>query len=442
MNPIEVVCIGVAVVVGGILLLRLHAFLSLIAGAFVVAALSPTNQTIGKRVAEGFGLEAAEIGILIAMAAILGKTLMESGAAERIVLSLQQALGEGQVALALLISGFVLAALVLSDTAFYLLIPLARVSSARSGKNYLLNVLAIVAGAVMTHSLVPPAAGPAMVATRLNVKLTTMMLGGAIVGGAASISGFIYAHWANRRWVIPQRTSAGVSAAELERISKRDERTLPPLWLAVLPIVLPVALITWGDVSSSSLAHSLGEKNLALALAASLGLVMVWLRKDRSERQPIPTAVSQALSSAGVMVLIICAGGAFGHVVQDTGIAKLLQGNLPASKLAILPLAFLITSALRTAQGSAIVAMVTAIGIVAPTAAAGSLGFHPVYLAMAIGCGSKPIPWMNDAGFWIIGQMSGMTERETLKSVSVMMTIMGVVGLGVTVVGAWLFPLV
>jgi GntP family gluconate:H+ symporter len=442
MNPIAVVLIGVVVVVGGILLLRLHAFLSLIAGAFVVAALSPTNQTIGKRVAEGFGAEATEIGILIAMAAILGKALMESGAAERIVLSLQRSLGEGRVAVALLISGFVLAALVLSDTTFYLLIPLARVSSARSGKNYLLNILAIVAGAVMTHSLVPPAAGPAMVAARLNVRLTTMMLGGVIVGGVASISGLAYALWANQQWVIPQRNSAGVSSAELERISKRDERTLPPLWLAVLPIVLPVALITWGDLSKNSIGGSLGEKNLALALAAGLGLVMVWSRRDRAERQPIPAAVSQALASAGVMVLIISAGGSFGHVVQETGVAQVLRGNLPEAKLAILPLAFFITAALRTAQGSAIVAMVTAIGVVAPAAAGGALGFHPVYLALAIGCGSKPIPWMNDAGFWIIGQMSGMTERETLKTVSVMMVIMGMAGLGVTMLGAWLFPLV
>jgi gluconate:H+ symporter, GntP family len=440
MNPLCVVLIGVLVVVGGILVLRLHAFLSLIAGAFVVAALSPTAETIGKRVAAGFGAEAGDIGILIAMAAILGKTLMESGAAERIVLSLRRALGEGQVALAFLISGFVLAALVLSDTTFYLLIPLARVSSARSGRNYLLYVLAIVAGAVMTHSLVPPAAGPAMVANSLHVKLATMMLGGVIVGGIASTSGFAYALWANRRWVIPLRNSAGVSAEELERIANRDEATLPPLWLAVAPIVLPVGLIAWGDVSASGIAHTLGEKNLALGLAAALGLLMVWMRKDRGDRPPIPAAVSQALASAGVMVLIISAGGAFGHVVQETGVAAVLRGRLPAEKLAILPLAFFITSALRTAQGSAIVSMVTAISVVGPAAAGGALGFHPVYLALAIGCGSKPIPWMNDAGFWIIGQMSGMTEGETLKTVSVMMIIMGVVGLGAVVLGAWWLP--
>jgi GntP family gluconate:H+ symporter len=128
-------------------------------------------------------------------------------------------------------------------------------------------------------------------------------------------------------------------------------------------------------------------------------------------------------------------------VVRQTDIAVELRDRMPAARLALLPLAFLITAAVRTAQGSAIVSMVTAIGVVGPIAAAGALGFHPVYLALAIGCGSKPIPWMNDAGFWIIGQMSGMTEAETLKTVSVMMVIMGLVGLAVTMVGAWLFPM-
>jgi len=442
MNPLLIVLIGVAVVVGGILWLRLHAFLSLIAGAMVVAMLSPGSSSVGERIADGFGDEAKKVGILIAMAAVLGKTLMDSGAAERIVLSLRRTLGEGQVALAYLISGFVMAALVLSDTTFYLLIPLARVTSARTGRNYLLYILAIVAGAVMTHSLVPPAAGPVFVAAQLHVKVATMMLGGTIVGGIASTAGFVYALWANRRWQIPMRNALGVSATELERIANRDESMLPPLWLSLLPIALPVVLITLGDEISQPVIKALGNPNVALSLAAAIGLAMMWWRKEGTTRPQFTAAVAQALASAGVMVLIISAGGAFGWVVQQTGIAQVLRNDLPTSRLAILPLAFLITSAVRTAQGSAIVSMSTAIAVVGPLAAAGSLGFHPVYLALAIGCGSKAIPWMNDAGFWIIGQTSGMTESETLKTVSVMMTIMGVVGLGATVLGAWLFPLV
>jgi GntP family gluconate:H+ symporter len=442
MNPLLIVLIGVAVVVGGILSLRLHAFLSLIAGAMVVALLSPQKTPVGERLADGFGDEAKKVGILIAMAAVLGKALMDSGAAERIVLSLRRALGEGQVALAYLISGFVMAALILSDTTFYLLIPLARVTSARSGRNYLLYILAIVAGAVMTHSLVPPAAGPLLVAQDLNVKLGTMILGGVIVGAVASSSGLLYALWANRRWQIPMRSALGVSAVELERDASRDESLLPPLWVSVLPIALPVILITLGDFVVNPVTKGAGNPNVALSLAAAIGLAMMWWRKEGTTRPQFAAAVSQALASAGVMVLIISAGGAFGWVVNQTGVAAVLREDLPTARLAILPLAFLITSALRTAQGSAIVSMTTAIAVVGPVAAAGSLGFHPVYLALAIGCGSKPIPWMNDAGFWIIGQTSGMTEGETLKTVSIMMTIMGITGLGAILVGAWLFPLV
>jgi gluconate:H+ symporter, GntP family len=461
MNPLWIALIGVAVVVGGILALRLHAFLSLMAGAAVVALLTPAavvyrfslhsglaekaaqlaaQKTIGEHIADGFGATARDIGILIAMAAILGKTLMESGAAEKLVLSLRRAVGEGRVALAFLISGFVLAALVLSDTTFYLLIPLARVARARSGKNYTLYILSIVAGAVMTHSLVPPAAGPAEVALALHVKLSVMILGGVIVGAFASSSGFLYAHWANRRWDIPLRNAVGVSAAELERISNRDETTLPPLWLAVTPIALPVILIAMGDVSTNRILTTLGDKNVALMIAAAIGLLMVWRRKDNETAARFSASIGHALGSAGVMVLIISAGGAFGYVVRQTDIAIELRDKMPSARLALLPLAFLITAAVRTAQGSAIVSMVTAIGVVGPIAAAGALGFHPVYLALAIGCGSKPIPWMNDAGFWIIGQMSGMTEAETLKTVSIMMVIMGVVGLAATMAGAWLFP--
>ena len=108
--------------------------------------------------------------------------------------------------------------------------------------------------------------------------------------------------------------------------------------------------------------------------------------------------------------------------------------------LLILPVAFFLTTAVRIAQGSATVAMITAVSVVAPLAAAG-LAFHPVYLALAIGCGSKPIPWMNDSGFWIIGRMSGMTEGETFKTASIMMSLMGVVGFVAVVIGAWWFPM-
>ena len=106
------------------------------------------------------------------------------------------------------------------------------------------------------------------------------------------------------------------------------------------------------------------------------------------------------------------------------------------------PLAFFVTALVRVAQGSATVAMVTSVGILSGVVAAGDLGFHPLYVALAIGCGSKLVPWMNDSGFWVVGRMSGFSEVQTLRSFSVMLAIMGCVGFVVILVAARLFPLV
>ena len=150
------------------------------------------------------------------------------------------------------------------------------------------------------------------------------------------------------------------------------------------------------------------------------------------------------MSSGGVIILITAAGGAFGHVLRQSGIAEAIQHRFPGTQdgTTLLFLAFAITAIVRFAQGSATVAMITSVGIVGPIAAGLSLGYHPIYLALAIGCGSKPLPWMNDSGFWVVGRMSGMTEAETLKTYSVTLTLMGIVGFLVTLAGATWWPLV
>ena len=152
-------------------------------------------------------------------------------------------------------------------------------------------------------------------------------------------------------------------------------------------------------------------------------------------------SVQSALASGGVVILITAAGASFGSVLQQTNIADRI-GSLATefniSGLLILPMAFFVTAIVRTAQGSATVSMITAVGIFASMAE--GLPFHPVYLAMAIGCGSKPFPWMNDSGFWVINRMSGMTIGESIRSVSFLMSLMAIVGLIMVVFLAWLFP--
>lgn len=549
MSPLIIMSIGMAIVVGGVLALRLHAFLALLLGAVVVAGLTTSEQIVaariaassvaivasetvgpdsqwlvrpakgraliagtnyliedgkltekkitvlvmgpeperpglmrvrlpdtrmpvdhervtlihetvrsaalkeglagvGDRVAAGLGKTATSIGIIVALAAIIGECLMRSGAADRIVWSIRRLLGDQRAPQGFVFSGFVLGIPVFFDTVFYLLLPLAKALRRRTGRHWVLYVLSVVAGATMAHSLVPPTPGPLMAANELGVSMGLMMIGGTIVGLISATAGFAYATWADRRWDVPPPADTDDVATLVEP----DVSRLPPLWLALAPIVLPVVLIGGAatlDLLPASAAQTWwgsqlvfwGDKNISLGVSAVLALVTFWWFK-RVPLKEISAATQTALASAGVIILITAAGGAFGSVLQQTGIAEVLTTMMPASKAALLPIAFLLTATIRIAQGSATVAMITAVGIVAPLALAGDLGYHPLYVALAIGCGSKPIPWMNDSGFWIIGKMSGFSELQTLRTASAMMTLMGVVGLIVTMLGAWLFPLV
>ena len=471
MSPVALLLIGMAVVLAGVLWLRLHAFLALIIAALAISFLTPeaalegfaqdqvdagkmtekqadkfASQNAAARVAAEFGDGCRKVGILIAMAAIIGKCLLESGAAQRIVQSILAIFGAARAQLAFLFSGFLLAIPVFFDTVFYLLIPIGKAMRRKTGKNYLLYILTIVAGGTMAHSLVPPTPGPLFVAGELNVDLGTMMLAGLVVGLFTIAFGYAYATWANRRWEIPLRDDEGEDAA----LPEPEEVRLPPVFLAFLPIFLPVVLIGLATYSKTlesqpdwlkALAY-LGDKNLALTISAGSALLVLAMMK-RGERDALSDATKSAIGSGATIIMITAAGAAFGGVLRHTGIADTIAelGGAQAG-LMTLPIAFLVTTLVRTAQGSATVAMITAAPIAKAFLDAGDLGFHPVYLALAIGCGSKPIPWMNDSGFWVITRMTGMKESETLKIVTPMMSMMGVVGLIVTMIAAWLVPLV
>ena len=164
------------------------------------AALNP-----GEVIAQGFGSTTAAIGLIIALASVIGACLFESGAAERIVLSIRNLLGEEHAALAFVPSGFLLCIPAFFDTVFYLLLPIGKALRRKTGKDYLLYILAIVAGATMAHSLVPPTPGPSFVADALKIRIATMMLAGTVIGLISATAGYLFALWANRRWNIPLR---------------------------------------------------------------------------------------------------------------------------------------------------------------------------------------------------------------------------------------------
>ena len=234
-----------------------------------------------------------------------------------------------------------------------------------------------------------------------------------------------------------------------------NDDDLPALWLSMTPILLPLILLSGKTILTgitgaagielptwfASLVGLLGDKNVALTLGASVGLFTLFQIK-KGDNNAIKDAMHSALSSGGIVLMITCAGGAFGGMLQQSGIRGVVEQFDVAGGMWFLPMAFILTSMIRTVQGSATVAMITSVGILGPMAAPETLGFHPIYLAMVIGFGSKPVPWMNDSGFWVISKMSGMTEGETLMNFSVMATIMATVGLIVSMILSSVMPMI
>lgn len=462
--PFILLFVGILLVIGGIIWLRLHAFLALTLAALAVGLLTPVSllerhyfeekgktaqealelaeKNVGSRVAEGFGRTSAKIGILIAMAAIIGKCLMESGGALRIVRSLLNLMGEKRAPEAMAGSSFLLGIPVFFDTLFYLMIPLARALAAQTKKNYVLYVLAIVAGGAMTHSLVPPTPGPLVVAGELGVDLGRMIVGGLLVGLVGMSGAFAYARWFNAHHPIEMRSEQNEKANRFAKLAETPDENLPGLFASLMPILIPVLLIAGKsvlvqlvppDVENGSLLFDclmiLGDKNLALTLGALLALRQLMSSKAMA-KPDLGQTVKDSLQSAGVIILITGMGGAFGGILQQTSVGLEVSAFAKSQKfgpLAILVVAFLTTSVIRIAQGSGTVAMVTSIGILGGLMNE-DLGIHPVYLALMIGCGVKPIPWMNDSGFWVVGKLSGFTEAETFKTFSLVIAMQGICG--------------
>jgi GntP family gluconate:H+ symporter len=450
MNPIVILIIGVVLLIAMILVLRLNAFVALISSAIVVSLLSP-GEFADKvtRVGQAFGTVTGSIGIVIALATIIGKCMMDSGAADRVVRTFLKLLGEKRAPTALMLSGFVLSIPVFFDTVFYLLVPLARSLWRRTQKNYMLYVTAIVAGAGIAHTLIPPTPGPLFMASELKVDVGLMMIIGLLIGLPTSLVGVLVCKIVNRRMNIPMRPYAGQTEPD-----PLDENQLPPFWISFAPIVLPVILISMNTVTKalgageplSQIAAVLGSRDMALLLAAAVAMfVLVHYRKI--SLKDLAGRAETALMSGGIIILITAGGGAFGAMLREAGIKNWL-GELIGSEgqtvgLIMLLTAFAVAVVMKFAQGSGTVSMITTVSIFAAMGVSPKvLGCNPVYLAMAIGSGSLVGDWMNNSGFWIFSRMGGFTETETLKSWTIVTAALGLIGLGFTILFAYLLPMV
>lgn len=425
------------------------------------AARKLSSETSVSRLTSALGDYCAKLAIVIVAASIIGRCLLESGAADRIVQSTITRLGEKNAPAAFAVSGFTLSIPVFFDTVFYLMVPLAKALRLRTGKNYLLYVLATVAGGTMAHSLVPPTPGPLFIAEAFNVPLSSMILGGCLVGLVSSSVGMLYAFWINKRCVLELPEDAHLAQESLqENVSAANpvavKRYPPGIALALIPIILPVVLIAAGAFVSGDAGSKvflgirvsdgfadvikvLAEKNMALMISAAIAVVM-YVRAVRPTGVQFQKVLHDAVTSAGTIILVTAAGGAFGRMMRQANVAELLEGLPDSSPVMLVVAAFFVTTAVRTAQGSSTVAMLTSAGIFGGLVTSGAAGVDPLYVALAIGCGSKPFAWMNDSGFWVITRMSGMSESEGLRYVTPMTALAAFAGLATVIVGVVFFP--
>ena len=481
-GPLGCLILGVALILFLILYMRFHAFLAMIIAAIVVAFVSdriPMHRAI-PLVAERFGVMMGQLGILLILAAIIGKCLMDSGAAERIVRAFTRVFGKEREHHSLFASSFVLGIPVFFDTVFYLLAPLARAVYARRKRDYILIVCAVAAGGALTHGLIPPTPGPLAVAEQLEISIVVTILVGLLVSIVPAVAGGVFfARWINKRMTVTPKDALGVSQQELEIVTQKDDRELPNLLVSLLPFVLPVVLLAASSTaltfipetitdqlkeegSAPEAAESLvpadadegslqlrttarwvlllGDKNLCFLLGALISIWMLFSQKKSPLKEQM-LALEPAIASGAIIAFITCAGGAFGKVLAEAGVGDVIKEAAEQWGLSLLVLAYLTATLIRIAQGSATVAMITTAGIIAGSLKTVELAYHPVYLVAAIGFGATGFSWMNDSGFWIFGQMTGLSERQTLKTWSALLTIMSVVGFVWTLILIRVLPL-
>ncbi len=303
----------------------------------------------------------------------------------------------------------------------------------RTGKSLLYYAIPLLAGLAVAHSFIPPTPGPIAVATVLGVDLGWMMLFGIIAGVPAMIiAGPVFGRY------IGNKVHVGVPAHIVEAAKEEGERKqLPSFGLICFIILLPLAMILLNTVGGvilreGSTTHQLltfiGHPFIALIVATLIAMYFLGKRRGLSKHQ-IQTMTTKALEPAGIVILITGAGGVFKEVLIESGVGDAMGELMASSGFPLVLLAFLIATFVRVAQGSATVAMITAAGLISPIIDMVDLSQPSLALiAIAIACGATVLSHVNDSGFWLVNRFLEMSEKDTLKSWTVMETIIGVVG--------------
>ncbi len=461
--------VGIALLLLLIIKVKLEPFIALLviglltalAAGLPVETLVGSAQAPGKSLLEtGFGSILGHIAAIIGLGTMLGAILEASGGAQVLTRSLLRALGENRAPLAMGLAGLIFGIPVFFDVGIFVLAPLVYVAAKQGGRSVLLYCLPLLAGLSVTHAFLPPHPGPVAAAGLLGVNLGWVIMIGAVCAIPAwFVGGVLFSSWVGKRihievpeeMLAASRVGTGRSGGDSgsgsggwsEVDDEPEPANEPSLGLVVTIIAVPLVLILAGTFGSIWLpkgstvigvANFIGTPAVALTIAVLLAFWLLGFRRGMT-KEAIAEMGAVSLRPVAMILLVVGAGAFYGAVLKATGIGDVIAKTLHDAGLPVIFAAYVISCGLRIAQGSATAAIAATAAIIGPTIA--DLGYSQVQLALivaAICAGSIIASHVNDGGFWIVSRYFGISVKDTLKTWTVLETVLSVVGFAVAAI--------
>lgn len=423
--------IGLAILLVLIIKFKVHAMLSILIGAVVIGLIAgmPFDEIV-TAVDDGIGNTLKGIALLVGLGSMFGAILEASGGAQTLAVTMVKRFGDEKAAWALGITGLVISIPVFFDAGLIILIPLAFSLAKKTNKSSLFYAIPLLAGLAVGHAFIPPTPGPVLVATMLNVELGWVILVGIICGFFAMIvAGPIWGSICGKKYFVP-------IPEQVANQEEMDESKLPGFATVATIIMIPLVLIILKSVAGvvpalqgvQPVLNFLGQPFVALLLATLAAMFLLGTRHGYTLPE-LEKILTKSLEPTGLILLVTACGGVLRYILQYSGLGEVIGNAVASVNLPIVIVAFLVAALVRICVGSATVAMTMAAGIIAamPEVA----GLSPMYLACvvaAVAGGATVCSHFNDSGFWLVRSLLGLDEKTTLKTWTIMETLVGGTG--------------
>ena len=424
--------IGLVILLVLIIRFKVHAMISILVGAISIGLIAgmPASQIINA-VNDGIGNTLKGIALLVGLGSMFGAILEVSGGAQTLAVTMVRRFGDEKAAWALGITGLVIAMPVFFDAGLIILIPLAFSLATRTKRSSLFYVIPLLAGLAVGHAFIPPTPGPVLVATMLGVDLGWVIMVGIFCGIFAMIvAGPIWGSYCGKKYNVPVpehvANQADFDESKLPAFGTIVSIILIPLLFIILDSVFGVVLPA--DNAVVQLFAFLGEPFVALLIATIVAMLVLGLKHGYTMEE-LEKVMTKSLEPTGLILLVTACGGVLRYTLQYSGLGDVIGAAVASMNLPLVVLAFFVAVLVRISVGSATVAMTMAAGIVA--AIPGISELSPLYLACvtaAIAGGSTVCSHFNDSGFWLVKSLVGLDEKTTLKTWTIMETLVGVTG--------------